>query len=144
MPRFRTSLLAAASAAVIAVAPLTTAGASPPTGAGGSPTISTAQSGEPAPGVERFDITLITGDRVQLTVTADGRQLVAIDPATRADGSTPEFHQYEQDGHVYLIPTDVARFVPDFLDRSLFDLTVLAQEGHDDASTQQHPGDRHL
>ncbi|HEX5596871.1 MAG TPA: S8 family serine peptidase [Micromonosporaceae bacterium] len=139
MPRFRTSLLAAALVGVITVAPFTTAAAapSPPTGSGGSATI--AQPAEPSSGPERFDITLITGDRAQLTVTADGRQLVTIEPAARADGSTPEFHQYEEDGHVYLLPTDVAPLVPQFLDRALFDLTALSEDGYDDSSTSSIP-----
>lgn len=139
LPRFHMRLLAAASAAMIAGAPFTTAAgaAPPPTGGDGGSTI--VQLGELSTGVERFDLTLITGDRAQLTVTEDGRQLVAIDPAARADGAVPEFHQYEEDGHIYLIPTDVAPLVPHFLDRALFDLTLLAQEGYDDASTGQIP-----
>ncbi|HEX5532297.1 MAG TPA: S8 family serine peptidase [Actinomycetales bacterium] len=132
MRRFHTFLVAAASAAAIALSPLAVASGAPPPDDGNT---TTTRDG----GAERYDITLITGDRVQLTVTADGRQLVTVDPRTRADGTTPEFGQYEEDGHVYLVPTDVAPLVPEFLDRALFDLTTLSNEGHDDARTSSIP-----
>lgn len=64
---------------------------------------------------------------------------MTIDPEVRADGSTPEFHQYQEDGHVYLVPADVAPLVPQFLDRALFDLTALSQQGYDDASMSSTP-----
>jgi subtilisin family serine protease len=134
LPRFRTCLVAAASAAALALSPLTAASGAPPPDDGNTTT-----TGQRDGGAERYDITLITGDRAKLTVTGDGRQVVTVEPHQRADGTTPEFRQYEQDGHVYLVPTDVAPLVPDFLDRALFDLTTLAEEGHDDASTSSVP-----
>ena len=49
------------------------------------------------------------------------------------------FHEHELDGHVYVVPADVAALVPGRLDWSLFDVTLLAEMGLDDASTDSLP-----
>ncbi|MDP9868605.1 MULTISPECIES: hypothetical protein [Streptosporangium] len=58
--------------------------------------------------------------------TSDGRQSATIDPAARKDGHVPGFDQYELDDQMYVIPDDVAGFVPGRLDRNLFNVSLLA------------------
>lgn len=85
-----------------------------------------------------YDVTLITGDRVQVT-QRDGRTSVAVTAATRADGSRPSFQRYSWKGHHFVVPVDVAALVPAQLDRRLFDVTGLIASGYDDARTDSVP-----
>jgi subtilisin family serine protease len=82
-------------------------------------------------------ITLITGDVVILTVTADGRQSAWVaDPVdTRAPAQV-----YEVDGEVHVVPAEAAPYVASgAVDDSLFDVTMLARDGFDDAATSELP-----
>jgi subtilisin family serine protease len=83
-------------------------------------------------------ITLVTGDRVTVTPTGDGRPAVAIEPA-RWPGRRVDFHTTVVDGAVRVVPSDVARLVPDTLDPQLFDVSGLIRAGHDDAATGELP-----
>lgn len=85
-----------------------------------------------------YDVTLITGDRVQV-VQRDGRTSMAIAPVTRADGSWPSFLRSSWKGHHFVVPVDVAALVPTQLDRRLFDVTGLIASGYDDARTDSVP-----
>ncbi|MBB5789625.1 S8 family serine peptidase [Jiangella mangrovi] len=124
----------AATAAVVLtglVAQVIPAATAEPAGPAESPPLAV-----PAGGVT---VTLITGDRVHVTTAADGRAAATVDPAARADGTVPGFHEQEIDGHLYVVPADVAPLVPDLLDRALFDVTALIGQGYDDASSDVLP-----
>jgi subtilisin family serine protease len=131
---------AAAATAAFLVSGLTTAIA-PTAGAQSTntsaPPNAAAQSAQPV-GMAK-QITLITGDRVSLTTYTDGRAAVTVDPAPRAYGAAPSFHKEERDGHVFVIPADANRYVPQRLDPALFDVTLLARQHFDDRSTDTLP-----
>ena len=128
MPKILRYLLAASVAVTIA-APTSVASAAPPT-APPSGTAATAATSS-------VDITLITGDRVHRTVLANGRSEVTV--ASRTGALTANFSKHEADGHTYVVPADVSALVPSKLDWSLFDVTLLAQSGNDDASANSVP-----
>ncbi|MGH3385167.1 MAG: S8 family peptidase [Nocardioidaceae bacterium] len=83
-------------------------------------------------------VTLITGDRVSLEVSADGTQAATISPA-------PGRHQHafqvdERDGHLFVVPADaVAAIAADVLDRDLFDVTDLVRHHLADATSTDLP-----
>lgn len=135
MHRFWTLVLAALL--VFAAAGQATATAvSPRTdGPAGGDKISDRAAGEGS----AVQITLITGDRVYLSQSADGRQSVTVAPAQRAHGRSPGFFKRVVNGHMFVIPADVAAYVPDLLDRSLFDVTALAHQDYDDVHADNIP-----
>lgn len=101
--------------------------------------ISASTSGGPSAAAEPAPITLVTGDVVDLESLAGGRQAASITPASRP-GGTPEFHKLELGGDLYVIPGDAAPLVAArTLDRELFNVTDLAEEGFDDDSTGNVP-----
>ncbi|GAA3238304.1 S8 family peptidase [Nonomuraea helvata] len=75
------------------------------------------------------EITLITGDQVQVRAVDGEHHAVTVTPAQRADGSVPTFQVLESDGGVTVIPDDVAALVPERLDTALFNVTELAEQG---------------
>ena len=83
-------------------------------------------------------VTLITGDVVDVTTTADGRQVVSLEPGP--DGRIPEAAITRADGHLYVTP---ARALPLLaagrLDQRLFDVTGLIRQGYDDAHRSTLP-----
>src|SRR3981189_420464 len=74
-------------------------------------------------------LTLITGDRVALSYTTDGRPVVAFNPASGLQTGTG-YQTLTFDSHVYVIPLDAAAYVCAPLDLSLFDVTALAAAGY--------------
>jgi len=90
----------------------------------------------PAPALEGSPavVTLITGDRVALSYTSDGRPVVAFHPAggPQAGGG---FQRLTVGPHVYVIPLDAAGYLGAPLDLSLFDVTALAAAGYANPST---------
>ncbi|GAA3095588.1 hypothetical protein GCM10020001_009590 [Nonomuraea salmonea] len=74
------------------------------------------------------EITLITGDRVQVRDVDGGHHAVTVTPVPRADGSVPTFQVMETQRGVTVIPDDVASLVPGRLDPALFDVTALAEQ----------------
>jgi subtilisin family serine protease len=98
---------------------------------GGAPegafTTSAASSGD--------TVTLITGDRVTLVKGADGKQAISFQAAPRGDGRPVGYTSYGDDGHLYVIPSDVVGLVPGKLDRNLFDVLALS------AMAKDHPQD---
>src|SRR6267378_1752511 len=74
-------------------------------------------------------LTLITGDRVALSYTTDGRPVVAFNPASGLQTGTG-YQTLTFDSHVYVIPFDAAAYVGAPLDLSLFDVTALAAAGY--------------
>jgi len=76
-------------------------------------------------------VTLVTGDRVTLAATSDGRPIVSIDP--RDGRSARGFQTLTLGGHVYVIPIEAAGYIGMPLDLSLFDVTALAAAEADGA-----------
>lgn len=75
------------------------------------------------------DVTLITGDTVRVTTTADGTQTVAVTP--RSD-SGRGFSTYQDGDDLYVVPNDVAGLIPDRLDPALFNVSALVEAGYTD------------
>ena len=74
-------------------------------------------------------LTLITGDRVALSYTTDGRPVVAFNPASGLQTGTG-YQTLTLGSHVYVIPLEAAGYVGAPLDVSLFDVTALAAAGY--------------
>ena len=94
------------------------------------------------PGVKagrQLQVTLLTGDRLQVTSDHGRVRAVSVDPAPRPNGDTPAFHQFNDQGHLYVVPADVTALTVNLLDRSLFDVTAMVQEGLDDTSSATIP-----
>lgn len=81
-------------------------------------------------GAPAGEITLITGDQVQVRAVDGEHRAVTVTPAPRADGSVPTFQVLETDTGVTVVPDDVAALVPDRLDTALFNVTELAEQGY--------------
>lgn len=111
--------------------------AGPPPGVAGAPEFPGSGSGAAAP--SSVTVTLLTGDRVNLRETADGRTATVVTPAPRVDGPVPHFDVTQRDGHVYVVPSDVAALVPNRLDAELFNVSGLAEQGFDDAGSDTLP-----
>ncbi|PSL01644.1 subtilisin family serine protease [Haloactinopolyspora alba] len=82
-----------------------------------------------------YDLTLVTGDTVHVTVDADGRQRAEVSPAPRPDGSSPGFWTHRRGDDLYVIPQDVADLVPRRLDPALFNVSGLIENGHTDTQS---------
>ncbi|MEV0674917.1 S8 family serine peptidase [Actinosynnema sp. NPDC050436] len=108
--------------------------------AGAQPAAGQPAAGQPAPPsvVGRHTITLVTGDRVELSTLSDGRQGAAFSaaPGRESVGYTSR----SVDGRFLVVPDDVAPLVAaDRVDEGLFDLTALVAEGYDDQRSPQLP-----
>lgn len=132
-PRLRVALLAMSAAALTATLLTAPTSAHPPVGAarpaGGGTTAAIPGSGGGA-----VEVTLITGDQVELSPTAGGGYGVATEPAPRPDGSTPliEVSAAGPEG-IYALPADALPYVEaGLLDRELFNVTKLARYGYHD------------
>jgi subtilisin family serine protease len=135
------SLVAVATIGALNVVPplaAAPAGAEPSTTAQ-SAGPATSQSGTRAPTGEAglYRITLLTGDVVALQVNPDGRQAAWV--ADPVDERRPA-HVYELDGQVHVVPAEAGPYVASgALDSNLFNVSLLAQQGFDDASTDELP-----
>jgi subtilisin family serine protease len=91
-------------------------------------------------GAASYSVTLITGDRVELDVLADGRQSATVDPAARGAG-LPEatFDVVRDSGDLYVFPSDAAEFLDDELDRELFNVSSLVAQGLHDGAARSLP-----
>ncbi|MEV0429517.1 S8 family serine peptidase [Micromonospora sp. NPDC050495] len=85
-------------------------------------------------------MTLLTGDRVRLTVAADQTVAVSLTPRPRSDGSTPSLDWYASDDAVYVVPDDAKPHLDaGQLDRRLFDVAYLARYGFTDGAVDGLP-----
>jgi subtilisin family serine protease len=107
-----------------------------------------ASSANPPPSVSgsvpagSYQITLVTGDRVALTVDAGGRSEATIEHWASWPGRSPEpkYQSFAGSDGVFVIPTEAQPAVDaGWLDRSLFDVAYLAANGLDDGRTQTLP-----
>ncbi|GAA0944850.1 S8 family peptidase [Nonomuraea longicatena] len=87
----------------------------------------TAETPAPESDERAYDVTLITGDRVHVVTTADGRSRASVTP--RPDNPPSGFRIREHDGRLTVVPADVAHLIPGRLDPALFDVTTLKAEG---------------
>ena len=109
------------------------AATAPATGAVGKAVASdwTHGTGQQAAATHR--ITLVTGDRVDVSGAG-----VAIEPGPGREAIG--FQQFDRDGHQYVVPNDALRLVAGGqVDERLFDVTGLVAAGYDDASTAVLP-----
>ncbi|HEX7745985.1 MAG TPA: S8 family serine peptidase [Micromonosporaceae bacterium] len=127
----RRILAAAVSVAVsVTVSVAVVAAASPPaTAAQQWPAAATPpRSGGPA---AVHTVTLVTGDVIQLSEFADGRQVAAVDYSR-----TPSRHGFqmsERDGDVYVVPNEALPYVASGkVDKALFNITDLVAGGYSD------------
>ena len=87
-------------------------------------------------------ITLVTGDRVVLNVLSDGKQTATVDnPAGRSTRKTPfrSFQAVEQNGDVYAFPVELGPYVGRTLDKELFNLSKLVEQGYSDKASTTTP-----
>ncbi|MCX5262590.1 S8 family serine peptidase [Streptomyces sp. NBC_00199] len=120
-------------AAVLALAGLTataTVTSAAPAGPADVPTVS--PGGLPKPAAR---VTLLTGD----TVTVDGHGRVSeVRPGQGRSGIGYSVRRFA--GHTYVVPLDATRLLGSGrLDRRLFDVTQLVEDGYDDAHRKQVP-----
>ncbi|MER5336815.1 S8 family serine peptidase [Micromonospora sp. NPDC002717] len=82
-------------------------------------------------------VTLITGDVVTVTTSADGKETVDVD---RPDSATGGVHLQESGDDLYVLPDEALPLLTsNKLDRRLFNVTDLIEMGYDDAKTANMP-----
>lgn len=88
-----------------------------------------------------YHVTLITGDVVQVTVSRDDALRAAtVDAASRGKGlPEPSFRIVRSHGDVYVFPTDAAQYVGSKLDRELFNVSKLVEQGLHDRAADSLP-----
>lgn len=97
-----------------------------------------AQSGDP--GGQPQQVTLITGDRVDLTRSANGGYTVDVEPAPRLGGAPVTFLTDAGPDGVFVLPSDAMPAIQaGQLDRGLFHVSYLAEHGYADADSDALP-----
>ncbi|WP_237105993.1 S8 family serine peptidase [Nonomuraea sp. MG754425] len=93
------------------------------------------------PGAEgQWNLTLITGDTVRLTRDGSGRYTATPEAARRPDGHTPLFRSEAGPEGVFVIPDDAQPALDaGLLDRRLFDVRYLADNGYADGMADRLP-----
>ncbi|MEX0171028.1 S8 family serine peptidase [Streptomyces sp. LMG1-1-1.1] len=82
-------------------------------------------------------VTLVTGDVVTVTTTADGKQIADVD---RPDSAVGGVKLQEIKGDLFVIPDEAVPLLStDKLDRRLFNVTDLIEMGYDDAKSSAVP-----
>ncbi|MFG3715637.1 S8 family serine peptidase [Micromonospora sp. NPDC047730] len=77
-------------------------------------------------------MTLISGDRVRLTRAADGQPIAQMLPGD--DGTVPDHETLRDGDNLYVFPGTAAQaLAADLVDRELFNVTGLVDQGFDDA-----------
>ncbi|MFF2014128.1 S8 family serine peptidase [Streptomyces sp. NPDC058195] len=130
--------LGAAIAAALAVTGVAPSGATetPPGGASGKRPV--VGSGAAAKNGRQTTVTLVTGDKVQVTTDAAGRSSAAVLP--REDGTRPTVQTYQRGKDLYVFPDDAVRAIAEGkADEQLFNVTGLIRQGYDDAHTGTLP-----
>ncbi|MFJ6195072.1 S8 family peptidase [Micromonospora sp. NPDC092111] len=94
------------------------------------------RDGPVLPAGKTYTLTLLTGD----VVTVAGRGSAC--PAVTVRPAKPNGVQYRScgpDGHLRVVPAEVAGLLGSVLDESLFDVTALIIDGYDDAHSRELP-----
>lgn len=79
-------------------------------------------------------VTLISGDRVRVTRTADGQPIAQVMPGE--DGTIPDYQTLRDGDNLFVFPAGAAQaLAADLVDRELFNVTGLVANGFDDAHT---------
>ncbi|MEV7404384.1 S8 family serine peptidase [Streptomyces sp. NPDC091267] len=128
------SLARARIVAVLAVATLWSPALVPSATAGPEP----APASAPTATAANHTVTLITGDRVTVTTTADGRTSYSAVPAAGSKPGTV-LMRTDIDGDAYFYPSDVIGKVGSLLDPQLFNVDGLVRDGYDDAHAGSLP-----
>lgn len=82
-------------------------------------------------------VTLVTGDVVTVTTTADGMQIADVD---RPDSAVGGVKIQEIKGDLFVVPDEAVPLLgKDKLDRRLFNVTDLIEMGYDDAKSATVP-----
>ncbi|WP_329106970.1 S8 family serine peptidase [Micromonospora sp. NBC_01699] len=116
-------------------------------GMSGSPALAQPQPSTPAttppgsggpvlPADRTYTVTLLTGDVVTVSGRGSACPVVSVRPAKP---SGVQHRSCGADGHVRVVPGEVAGLVGSVLDESLFDVTALILDGYDDARTTELP-----
>jgi subtilisin family serine protease len=87
-------------------------------------------------------ITLVTGDRVVLNVLSNGKQTATVnDPAGPSDRKNVfrSFNAVEENGDLYVYPVELGPYIGKQLDRQLFNLTALVEQGFGDKASATLP-----
>ncbi|MEV6104297.1 S8 family serine peptidase [Streptomyces sp. NPDC051940] len=83
-------------------------------------------------------VTLITGDMVDVATDAEGRTSMHMRPGE--DGTPVDHVTEEHDGDRYVIPVSAFAGIREgWLDKELFNVTGLVEQGYDDARTEALP-----
>ncbi|MGY4770716.1 S8 family serine peptidase [Kribbella sp. CWNU-51] len=124
----RKALVGATVTALLAITTLpATAG---PPGSAGQPTL-------PVQVDSAKVVTLLTGDKVQVTPAGSGRSSVRFVPA---DSAHAGYETRTVGKDLYVVPDSAARLVNSGkVDQALFNVSGLIRQGYDDASTSQIP-----
>ncbi|MEV0589900.1 S8 family serine peptidase [Nonomuraea cavernae] len=85
-------------------------------------------------------VTLITGDRVRLSDAGGGKYAVRPEAGVRPDGTSAHLSTLATPKGVYVTPSDALPAInAGRLDRELFNVTYLAENGYTDDKTRQLP-----
>ncbi|WP_405860780.1 S8 family serine peptidase [Streptomyces sp. NBC_00090] len=127
--RRRRQLISAATAVPLLAAGFAAAQA-PAQAAPNKPTVSAKPSAT-------HKVTLVTGDVVTVTTTADGKRIADVD---RPDSAVGGVKLQEVKGDLFVIPDEAVPLLgADRLDRRLFNVTDLIEMGYDDAKSATVP-----
>ncbi|SPT52209.1 S8 family peptidase [Actinomadura madurae] len=85
-----------------------------------------------------WKVTLLTGDVVSVRTVKGKPPLVSVTPAPGREKRSFR-KEIRPDGHVVVIPVDVADLVGHVIDPELFDVTALIAQGYDDARSKDLP-----
>ncbi|MFC6022025.1 S8 family serine peptidase [Plantactinospora solaniradicis] len=88
------------------------------------------------PAGRTYTVTLLTGDVVTVRGASSGCPVVSVRPASPSGVLT---RSCGPDGHVRVVPAQVAPLIDTVLDPALFDVTALVLDGYDDARTDDLP-----
>ncbi|WP_165978375.1 S8 family peptidase [Actinomadura darangshiensis] len=100
-----------------------------------------AHAAPPAGGLDQgksWKVTLVTGDVVDVRTVKGKPPLVSVTPAPGREKRSFR-KQIRPDGHVVVVPIDVAGLVGRVIDPRLFDVTTLIAQGYDDARSKDLP-----
>ncbi|GAA1560803.1 S8 family serine peptidase [Kribbella sancticallisti] len=88
---------------------------------------------------QQTELTLVTGDRVLVGPASGERPAINVIPARDPGRDVVTFHIEQVAGDIFVLPSDVAPLIGGMLDRSLFNVTRLVEEGYDDAHAPSLP-----